>query len=401
MLRLEHLQSHKPASRPRVQNPLDRKATGPDFRSLNHHSSSIQPSPITAIEPRDVIHVTEACGGGVASAISDYVRAVPEVNHHLVYAPRPDAPLPAGYLERFTSVTELSPGHTAATRTIRSVIHAHPAAVIHAHSSFAGAYVRLATRTGNNTRIVYTPHCYSFERADLPWFKKFAFRMIEITLAPNTASFACCSRREVRLSERLPSKAERIYVPNVAPIAKLPLSARTYEDLQTLRIVATGRLGPQKDPAFFLDSIREMRRTGIPITPIWIGGGDPLIENDLINAGVRVTGWLTPTEVLTRLAEADIYLHTGAWEGFPISILEADAVGTPVIARTIPAFENSGLPLLIGDPADAAHIVSQLLSGTARRRLVESTRMALHSNTRQYQRSALISAWGYDTQEHT
>jgi glycosyltransferase involved in cell wall biosynthesis len=60
---------------------------------------------------------------------------------------------------------------------------------------------------------------------------------------------------------------------------------------------------------------------------IWIGDGDDYYKRTLEESGVYVTGWISKTEVLSHLLDADIYLSTSKWEGMPISVMEALAAG--------------------------------------------------------------------------
>ena len=63
-----------------------------------------------------------------------------------------------------------------------------------------------------------------------------------------------------------------------------------------------------------------------------------------------MTGWLSRSQALGWLASADVYVHTAAWEGLPVSVLEAAALGLPIVARRIPALEPLRLPLLCDSP---------------------------------------------------
>jgi glycosyltransferase involved in cell wall biosynthesis len=53
-------------------------------------------------------------------------------------------------------------------------------------------------------------------------------------------------------------------------------------------------------------------------------------------AGVPVTGWVARERALRELGEATVYLHWTAWDGQPLSVLEALARDAVVIASDIP-----------------------------------------------------------------
>jgi glycosyltransferase involved in cell wall biosynthesis len=123
--------------------------------------------------------------------------------------------------------------------------------------------------------------------------------------------------------------------------------------------VGIGRLSPQKDPDFFAGVAAHLRHAQL----VWVGDGDPLMKTRLERAGVKVTGWLPRQEVLEVLAGADVYLHTAAWEGSPMSLLEAEYMGIRTVVRSIPALESLGYPAGLDAPELVAERVDSLLRG--------------------------------------
>lgn len=307
---------------------------------------------------REVLHVAESFGGGVAAAVEDYVCATPTFSHSLMYSTRPDAGLPR-FPTGLSRSIELPEGHFSRIRAIRKEVSLGRYDLIHAHSSFAGAYVRMAV-SRRRTPIVYTPHCYSFERRDISPIERGLYWVAEAALSLNTTAYAACSMREKRLSAWLGSKAE--FVPNTAPrdvmergeLAEPSELARPSTDI--LRVVGAGRNSKQKDIGFFLDCIVELRRAGIAVDARWIGGDETL--NRIANPyGVSVSGWVTREQALIAMSQADLYIHTARWEGFPIAVLEAIALGVATVVRDISAFEGVGIPKF-SMPSELSHLIS-------------------------------------------
>ncbi|ROP57729.1 glycosyltransferase [Rathayibacter sp. PhB185] len=339
-----------------------------------------------------VVHVAESFAGGVSAAVRDYVGSTPQYRHELVYAPRDDAPLNIDDLEGFERVTELPGGTLARVKTVRSVVRRHESVVVHAHSSFAGVYARLAVRKGRPAAIVYTPHCYGFERRDVSAGARSIYRVIEGVLALNTSGYAACSPREAKLSHWPFARATSSFVPNVAPL-NLPGPIESVSADGALRVVGAGRLAPQKDPDFFVECVGALRAAGLEIDAVWIGGGNPVIEDRLRRGGVTPTGWLARTAALEELRAADLYIHSAAWEGFPIAVLEAAALGVPTIARRIPAFEGVDMPELFDSPQELGRLRPVLESERGRRRLLEDLRIAVASFSRPEQARVLTELY--------
>lgn len=324
------------------------------------------------------------------------VRNYPEATHHLVYATKAAASVDPRELTRFASAREMPSGHLARLAFLRRLLDtADDVTHVHAHSSKAGLYVRAAMRRSSARRIVYTPHCYAFERLDVPWSTRLAFRAVEWLLSFNTSAYGACSVREATLSRWPVSAPPVVLLPNVMPPG-LPQSRTGTCD--GLRIVGNGRLGPQKDPSFFAAAFRAAKAEHPTLQALWVGGGDEHYVRELEDSGVEVTGWLTRDDALAAMAACDVYLHTALWEGFPISIMEAAGMGLPVISRRRPYLTGVDLPLLMDQPDELTDAIDLLVRDPHELALLrKATKTALDDNTDKRQRAALHAL--YDTAE--
>jgi glycosyltransferase involved in cell wall biosynthesis len=300
--------------------------------------------------PLQVLHVVEALGSGIATALESYIRNTRD-HVHTILAWRRDGAQTGDALDRLAAaVLTLPPGRLAQLRAVRRhVAQLHPD-VIHAHSSYAGVYVRLLRRPGRS--LVYTPHGFSFERRDVPATLRAVFWLTEALLSLRGACVAAVGPREAQLAERLPGRQLVGYVPNVVddlqPAVPPPSDRRG--GTGRLRAAAMGRMTAQKGPDFFRSAARLSRELGLPIEWVWVGGGDPEDEQALREAGVLVTGWSSRPAALGWLSTADVYVHTAAWEGAPLSVLEAAALDLPIVARHSPALQAMGLESLHDTP---------------------------------------------------
>ncbi|WP_197374172.1 glycosyltransferase [Mycolicibacterium baixiangningiae] len=341
-----------------------------------------------------VVHVTESFASGTAAAIRDFARNYPSAEHHLVYARRTEAAVSTTEFAGFTATAELPDGHAARLGFIRRYVNALAGpVVIHAHSSKGGVYARLAVRRSARRPIVYSPHCYAFERRDVGPAVRAAFRTVEWLLSFNTSAYGACSPREARLSHWPPTRPRVVTVPNVAGPCTVPTNGdRT--SATGLRVVGNGRLGAQKDPVFFADAVTHARRAHPDLQAVWIGDGDAEHAGYLADRRIEVTGWMPRSQALAELARGDVYLHTAVWEGLPISILEANAAGLPVVARTRPYLHGQRLPLTFGRPDEFAGVLSALSTARERAAARDATRVALADNCDGSQQVALKELYG-------
>jgi len=305
-----------------------------------------------------VLHVIESLGGGVTSAVRDYLRSTPHIRHTVVARRRLQDDTGENFLGLADAVIQAPGPLPNAVHVVGQTFNELRPEVVHAHSSFAGVWARLARIP--TQKIVYTPHCFGFERQDISSASRYLLRSAEAILARRTAVVAGVSPREVELARELRRAQRTTYLPNIARVpAELIRPSR--QGAVPLTVATAGRVGAQKDPGFFAAVARALAGDEEPPPKLrWIGGGDDGAEAMLRRAGVDVTGWIPREQVLTQLSSADVYLHTAAWEGAPIAVLEAASLGIPIVARRIPALVSLGLDALADTPDDVAALVHKL-----------------------------------------
>jgi glycosyltransferase involved in cell wall biosynthesis len=216
-----------------------------------------------------------------------------------------------------------------------------------------------------------------------------AFWLAEALLAVNTSAFAACSAREWQLSAWPVRRAPRYLVPNIAPVGA---GVRTGHEGPGL-VAGGGRLGPQKDPLFFLAAVGRLRATEPGLRAVWLGDGDPALRDRLVAGGVEVTGWLPRGQTMARLGAADLYLHSARWEGFPLMVAEAAALRVPTLVRRLPSFTGvpAGLTLEGDDVSPARACLADTLAAAAN---VEAWAGVLRANTVAGQGAALADVYG-------
>lgn len=347
------------------------------------------PSQYVRPEPT-VLHVTQAFGAGVATAMSQYAASLPELNHQALVSVR-DEVVSSRITDPFAQVTVLD---NLGQLSRRYRHRESTPEIIHCHSSWAGVLVRTARRP-YGTRIVYSPHAlaYSAKR----WFEMRAWtRAVEWALRGRADAYGAVSSHEADQLKRLGIPSSKIFV--VRHFIPVPEQLNpTMPDA----VVAVGRICTQKNPAFFAEVAKRLTggtgTGGNPLHFYWVGAGDVRFTRLLEESGVTVTGWMDRDALMRFLEERAIVLVHGAHyeAGAPLALLEAMSLGVPVVARHIPSIADLSSIPFVEDAREAATVMRDLLATGSFNQLAEACRQEVREKFNlSAQRSALAEMYG-------
>jgi glycosyltransferase involved in cell wall biosynthesis len=165
---------------------------------------------------------------------------------------------------------------------------------------------------------------------------------------------------------------------------------------QPATVLTIGRLAPEKGQSVAIEATALVVQRGRPVTLRLVGDGPDrdLLTEEIAERGlgdaVVLVGSLLPAEVAAELRAADLLCVSSFAEGLPMVIMEAMAVGVPVVAPRI-----AGISELVTDgetgwtyPAGRADLladaIQEALSTPYRDEVVKAARarvVAQHDRT--------------------
>ena len=307
--------------------------------------------------------VVEATAGGTGRHVIDLTRAMSTRGHDvtLIYSPdRADACFRSALTDLPARVVEMPMARAvgwrdvgAAVRLTKLVRSHGPFAVVHAHSSKAGAIARLAA-VGGAARV-YTPHALATLDPDRGAVARWLIGLAERLLArTRTDGLILVSEAEHREAARLgvPSKLRHLianqlidYDPRLAEVARTALGAN--EGDQWIGFV--GRLSPQKAPLQFVAAALGAMRRNPRVRALIVGDGElALMVEEAVSASDfahRFT-WLRDAAAGEWIAALDLLVVTSRYEGLSYVLLEALVAGVPVLSTPV-----GGADELLGEGA--------------------------------------------------
>ncbi|MCC7147548.1 MAG: glycosyltransferase [Phycisphaeraceae bacterium] len=116
-------------------------------------------------------------------------------------------------------------------------------------------------------------------------------------------------------------------------------------------LVCVGRICEQKGQLLLLEAVGRLAGEGLKVPLVFVGDGDmrPQMEAAAARLGIteqiKITGWATAEQVRQHVQQARALVLPSFAEGLPVVIMEAFALGRPVVSTFV-----AGIPELV-EPA--------------------------------------------------
>lgn len=282
-----------------------------------------------------VLHVAESFAGGTLTSVSRLVRGLEApFQHAVLHGMREDttpdfaARFPAdAELVRWDIMRNVAASAGRAMAHLRAVVAERRPDIIHAHSTKAGFLVRLSN-VWRRAPVLYSPRGYAFLRTDVPAPVRGAFWLAEAAMARRPHLTVACGRNEARLARQLGTQPA--FINNMVDLQVLGPLRAGHGAGAALRVAMLGQIAPAKNFPLFAGIAAACPRMQFT----WVGGGE-VPQGVLLPPNLTMTGMLPHRAALERLAAHDVYLHTSCWEGLSNAVLEALALGMPMIVSPV------------------------------------------------------------------
>jgi glycosyltransferase involved in cell wall biosynthesis len=218
--------------------------------------------------------------------------------------------------------------------------------IVHAHGNKAGVVARLAHLARPGIPVIYSPHGYAFA-GHFPSREQQLYRALESLVAPLGTLVLCVCESEARLARATGVNSRiRVVHNGIRPIEQT--FAKATGNGSGPRICATSGLRPGKGLDALLEAMVQILEA-VPDARLALAGEGP--ERDYLDAVATCNGvsdaveWLgNLDDVIPLLASSEVFVNPSWSESFPYSVLEAMAVGCPIVATDV-----GGVPEAVED----------------------------------------------------
>lgn len=208
--------------------------------------------------------------------------------------------------------------------------------IVHLHSTKAGWIGRIAARIAKE-KIIFTAHGWCFTEGVAERRRKFGI-MIEKALSKITDKVICVSKYDeaLALREKVIKPEQVVTIYNGVRASEMKEVLKLDENDSIIKIVMVARFAAPKDQETL---IRAMSFLDQDVHVYFIGAGDTIASAKLLtkekNLEKRVHFLGDKDHVVNYLKDANVFVLSSNYEGFPISIIEAMSVGLPIVASNV------------------------------------------------------------------
>jgi glycosyltransferase involved in cell wall biosynthesis len=220
--------------------------------------------------------------------------------------------------------------------------------IVHTHSSKAGILGRIAARLAGIPTILHTPHAFAFQDESNP-FASGLYLLAERAARQWTTAFICVSdgERSIAIRKKIAAAANALVIHNSVDMERADCSSRRLAQARAVAccseaeiVVGTvANLRPQKGLHHFINAAGRVLSQRQDVKFIIVGSGslhqqlNELIASSKLQERIKIISG--ETDVWPYYALIDVFALTSMWEGLPYVILEAMAMGKPVVATDI------------------------------------------------------------------
>ena len=230
--------------------------------------------------------------------------------------------------------------------------------VVHVHSPLPGSIARLAVRSlprAHRPMVFTTEHnAWGTFRRPTRWLNRLTNRRDRFTFAVSNEVAGSLRGPVVDRSAVLVHGVQLTAIRAAEPAREAMRDSLGVGPGEVL-VATVANFRAQKDYPTLLKACFEMQRRGVPLRLVAVGQGPLAAEmhalHEQLGLGdeVRLLGYRS--DAVEVLAAADVFVLASRWEGLPVALMEAAALGLPMVLSDV-----GGMPDAMG--ADGAKWVS-------------------------------------------
>jgi colanic acid/amylovoran biosynthesis glycosyltransferase len=256
--------------------------------------------------------------------------------------------------------------------------------ITHLHNHFANPAAIVGLLASRFLRIAWSLTLHGISEFDYPA----GLLLAEKVAAANFVTCASFFVRAQAFRVINPDHWHKLFVARCGlELSKLEEHRYPQGQKTRIRFVSVGRLSPEKGQIGLIDAFARVLGSGVDAELFLLGDGpersriEQRVRDSSLGGRFQLLGRAPEAQTFDVIASADVFVLSSFMEGLPVVLLEAMALGIPVIAPAIAGIPElvrhaeTGMLYTVGDWTDLATSMKRLAEDeTLRTRLAENAR---------------------------
>jgi len=223
--------------------------------------------------------------------------------------------------------------------------------VVQAHMFHTNLYVAIAARLAGVPVVLTTEHGKNLWKRPIHHF-------LERRIISPLVSVRIAVSRDIRNIRAVSGDVPEDKLTVIRNCVEIPEKVERYPCGNKVRIGTVGRLVPAKDYGTLIMAFKRLMEDGLNTDLIFVGDGPERSNLESMVQELGITGNVTfsgfQANVNSFLSKVDVFVLSSIREGIPVAMLEAMAIGVPVVATKV-----GGIPEVIQDNVDGLLVDSR------------------------------------------
>ncbi|AZP04906.1 glycosyltransferase family 4 protein [Jeotgalibaca ciconiae] len=236
-------------------------------------------------------------------------------------------------------------GNITAYKKLKKVISINKYDIVHTHTPVASFITRMVCKNMDTIKTIYTAHGFHFYKG-APLKNWLIYYPLEKLLSHYTDTLITINKEDFEISTKKFKAKRNQYIPGVGLDIKKINNTPSNKDekrksinvpIDAFVILSVGELNKNKNHEIVIKAMSKMKNQKIHYVICGKGSLDSYLKDlasDLkVSSKIHILG--LRTDVIEILKASDLFILPSLREGLPVSLIEAMAVGLPVIGSNI------------------------------------------------------------------
>ncbi|MFT3682944.1 MAG: glycosyltransferase [Ferruginibacter sp.] len=289
---------------------------------------------------KTILHIIDNLGrGGAETMLVTVIKQLPDYNHIIVTL-RPENEFGNEVqCDKYFCLHLKKILTPLAVLKLKKIIRENNVSMVHSHLFWSTIVARLAVP--KNIPLLTTIHAFVASSIEYrPWRMRVMEKLTYMVRKSTIIAVAKGALNEYfRFINIKPHSAYHLYTFVDTDVFNQAIK-KQLQPGDSFRIVTVGNLKEQKNHRFLLEAFKELKNENITLDIYGKGPLEEELQQTIKDHNLKVTLKGQAPDIQNKVGQYDLFVMSSLYEGFALSVLEAMAMGMPLLLSDISSFKE-------------------------------------------------------------